>query len=470
MDKFITPNMPGSIPAPSGGGFPDWIVSMNGGGLDVDSRFNDLGSAQANINLKMVQKVSNTEYRVFSRKRSKAGYTAIRFRKDAGAASDTANYGSSWGLLRLDQVMDISQATVFNTPDSFTTSNVNSGGNDFQKVALATGSTYTNGGLVYYISNTSRNAVSEWFEFPVNIKKSNFGYLYLGFYSTGASATVVNVYIGGVKVQSLNLSRAAAQFTTFAIPTNGYIGNTTMRIEVDPSSTNNLVHFVGYNFMELDELIDGIDVNNLLFKESNNHYITGSTGANEYAIMEKVTGKWCGSYHGGENSESLLINLDGVDLTAKTNGSFVSGKSFNILQKTDIIGRIKSTILTDITNDSTYNINVRFDVYSSFIANNFYICMTCTNTSFMNIIYPISAVSDSSNTEINVANLGRIIQMNPITNQTITTIYTPFLEYNSNTPLYVQYSTFYAKVYHGLAKYMDFIMSDINFGNTKIFD
>jgi hypothetical protein len=436
----------------------------------TDLAYTDVTQPLGTVSKKIVRKVSTSEYGVFSRKPSKSGCTYMRFAKDNVVAADAQNAGGSAELVRLIGVYDVTKALAYNRPSTITSSQLSAAGtNDFQTANLATD--YASPSTPAFYSNSGRNVANAYLEFVATIKKSHNGVLDLAFLGTASSCVDLEILINGVVARTgVNLSATPNQIKIIPLDVSNYIGDITVRLHIPSSDvTTNVFHFLGYNAHDIAELTDRLDYNNIVYTlASSNNYITQSSGANEYALFE-TGGKWMGSFHGAETSLSLSVLLDGADCTGMAVGTFMSGKKFEINQSTNINNKITTRSITRVLYDSVYEFDCYFDIQNPLSVDLFYTCMTCSNTDFSNVIFPVSVATTSGDTAL--PNLTKVSQENPTTKQQIITIFTPNKRYKGSPNLFVRYTAnAYCKVYHGKTVNSQDTLNSMGFGNMKIFD
>lgn len=432
-----------------------------------DLNYTDISQPTSKVSQKVLYKASSAEYNIISKKPSKSGFTFMKFQKDTGVAADAQNHGANHGLMRLTGVFNVPRALIYNQPSAYTTSQLfSAGNNDFASAAF--GSDYGVPFPVNFISNNAKNIANAWVEFTINIKRAHYGLLYLAFLGTSGSCKNLDVLINGTLVKTIDISDSN-KIKTVSVPVSNYFGDVTLRLQLPTSPNGTSVHFLGYNAMDLSDVADGLVYNRALYDVSGDHYISQSTGANDYAIKENG-GKWLGSYHGGEVSTSLSVLVDGVECVGLATGSFAIGKKVEIIQSTDLIGKINTQSITRVYFDSTFEFDCGFDVLTSFDVSDFYNTMTCSNTGFENVIYPRKLTTNTLNTDYELPNVLKVIQQNPTTKQQITSMYTPGLGYKGGAPLKVTRASNYNKVYHGQVVKSIAPIGDINFSAIKIFD
>jgi hypothetical protein len=431
--------------------------------------YNNVTQPLGSVSKKIIYKISDTEYRVISKKPSKTGFTYMKFTKDSGVVGDSQNIGTPWQLMRLSAVYDVVKALVYNKPSSYTSSQLQTpGANDFQ--TYNTNSDYSTPSTIGYISNNARNVANSYLEFTVTIKKSHNGVLHLGFYGTSGSCKNIDILINGTTVRSgVDLSNTTAAIKVIPVSVANYLGDITVRLSIPASPTNSVMHFLGFNAHDLAEANENLDYNNALYSSgvTANHYISQSTGANDYAI--NANGKWMGSFHGGETSTALSVLLDGVDITTLTANTFAFGKKLEFVQSTNINNQINTHSITKVYYDSVYEFDCYFDIPTPFNVSLFYSIMTCSNDTFSHVIYPIDVNTLSGDTQLPLYN--KVIQENPTTKYRITSMYTPWNSYKADMPLKVRFTTStYCKLYHGKVVNFSDTLSSCGFSQIKIFD
>lgn len=432
-----------------------------------DLTFTDVAQPLGASNKKVVHKVSDNEFGIISRRQSKNGFIFMKFQKNSGVAADADNQGGPYELLRLTGVYDVQKALGYMKPPSYTSSQLHTAGiNDFQEASLV--SDY-NSTPVDVSNNSGRTIAGSYMEFPVTIKKSHAGILYLGFMGTSGSSKNLEVLVNGILVKTADISEPTQKIKIISVNVADFIGDVTVRIKLASTPNGFSVHFLGYNVIDVTELSDGLTYNKALYAVSGNHYISQSSGANDYAFRE-YNGKWLGSFHGGETSLSLNVLCDGVDITSLPNGTFTIGKKFEIIQTTNIMDKVKTQSLTRVYNDGVYEFNCFFKVLIPFDVSTFYTTMTCSNTAFSNVVYPLKIDTIPVGDYV-LPNVMKVVQENPTTKQQIISLFTPVIGYKANIPVKVRKTTsVYCKLYHGKVVDSKGPMEDIGFSAVKIFD
>lgn len=439
--------------------------------IKSDITFNDITQTLSNINQKVVLKIKEDEYQIFTRQRTRGEYCLFKLTKGTGDTS-SASIGKDFDLLRLVSVFSVKDIIVFNQPEIFTSSqNKSHGVNDFSLKSFTTG--YESPVKRNYISNVNNEAQGSFLEFTTVVTKAHKGKINLGFYGTPNTNKKLSIYINGVLTDTVDTSSPTPKTVFFSVNAGSRTGEVTIRLQTANDATaNGGVHFLGVDAIDLKELDYNFKMNGLLYNwNTGNHYISQTTGANDYALLENDSGKWSGSFHGGEKAESILMNVDGISILDMIDGEYKLGKSLKIIQMTTIIDKISAQSITEIVNDGIISFECRFEIKTPFQVKNFYPAMTCTNDTFKEVLFPRRAVAGTSNSLIKLPNSKKVTQMNLTTGQSVTTLYTPLTDYTGDTPLAIRYSAnLYSKIYHGLAVDSLRKLESLNFGSVKIFD
>ena len=432
----------------------------------VEEKVTDLTTIHAKSSPKILYRQGNSEYNIVSKKPSKKGFTMFKFTKGSGVAADDYNYGTNYDLLRLTAVYDVTKALVYQQPTSYVSSQLHTtGSNDFNFHNFATD--YGLPSQIQFISNNLKTAKEEYIEFNMNIKRAHNGFIHLAFYGTVGSCDALGIYVNNTLIKTASLVDSA-KIKIIPVNVSEYFGDVTIKLKIASTATNTSVHFAGFNAHDLSEASDNLEYNKAAYTVSGNHYISLSAGANDYALQENG-GKWLGSYHGGETALSLQVIADGSDYTNMAVGTYTIVKKLEILQSTNLINKITTQSITRLYFDSTFELDCRFEVISTFNVSNFFVTMTCSNPSFSQVIYPIKATTTSLDQDTALPNVLRVVQLNPTTLQTITTMHN-LLKWYKGTPARISTAPQYCKVYHGQIVKSSANIENVNFSTIKIFD
>lgn len=423
---------------------------------------------KTNISPKVIFKQSENAVGVLTNTPSKKDYVLLGLTEKKGDHDDSSFKGK-FDLLRLSSAKQVTEAIVFNQPKEFETSNNKNPNGDFRSASFLTGYSYPE--RMNYISNTSYEAKNSFLEFEAEITNEHKGRLNLGFYGTQNTSRAVEVLINGILVDEVDTTSQVPKTIFRSINVGSTVGKVKVKLKIkDDNNYIRGVHFLGYNAFDLNALTNKVETNGVLFNYGTNHYISRSTGANEYALRDAATGKWFGSYHGGEELLSRKMIADGQEINMSTSEVKLIN-TLTICQETMMVDSVKSTSVTDLSNDGTYSFEAFLKKIKPIELFDFYSCMTCSNNEFNKVLYPEIKTATMSNNTLLLENAGNLTQVNEATNQTIETQYIKQDDYFTTTPLRVMYfDGSYSKVYHGVTTGNKMKFESVIVGNSKIFN
>lgn len=239
-------------------------------------------------------------------------------------------------------------------------------------------------------------------------------------------------------------------------------GNDAITVDVvnkDTASKN--LYLICANFRELKDYKGEYITKYKAFVDSS-AYID-STGANEYAIYNNETQKFCGSYHGGETlleGKLTWVNSDRFDIEARkiettisnsyANGSFCLIKDFYIRQRTNIVDKGQMISQFDFTVDGT--VGMKMSWLGDITTDNFYTSLTCTHKDFTKINYPqYLELKDTENQDYFLFGTdGFVSQENPTAMLKMDIRFNKWNKAYTNKDLWIKsLSTSYRKCYYG---------------------
>lgn len=175
-------------------------------------------------------------------------------------------------------------------------------------------------------------------------------------------------------------------------------GNSTILVDVCNKNTSNKnLYLICANFKELKDYKGEYITKYKAFVDS--HSYIDDKGANDYAMYDNASGRYCGSYHGGEKlilGKLTWVNSNRFDIESRkiettiansyANGSFCIIKDFYVEQRTQIgeLGQMISRF--DFTVDGTIGMKMSWN--GEIETDYFYTSLTCTNTNFKKVLYP----------------------------------------------------------------------------------
>ena len=154
----------------------------------------------------------------------------------------------------------------------------------------------------------------------------------LAFMGSAASPSAVEIRIDGVLVKTINPQTFID--TIYAVPLEAAPGARTVLVTGVGSGT---VYLIGANFHSIREVKPGLAYNNwAAYRDAAlTHYIL-SEGAHDYAIFDRTTQLWAGSYHGGETlREPRQFLIDNVP-NNMADGQVICAGGLVVRQKTNI--------------------------------------------------------------------------------------------------------------------------------------
>lgn len=154
----------------------------------------------------------------------------------------------------------------------------------------------------------------------------------LAFMGSAASPSAVEIRVDGALVKTINPQ--AFVDTIYPVPLEAAPGVRTVVVTGVGAGT---MYLIGVNFHSIRDSRPGVPYNNWAsFRDATlTHYIL-SEGAHDYAIFDRTTQLWAGSYHGGETlREPRQFLIDNVP-NDMTDGEVVCAGGIAVRQKTKI--------------------------------------------------------------------------------------------------------------------------------------
>lgn len=353
-----------------------------------------------NNNIKLFEKrVGNSFYVIFP---TNKGYSQVLFQENIGDTSD-ASIGVNWGLLRNTKAEYVYDAFVcVNTVSASTSTTLNFGpagsvASNIERYLVYGGHSARRGSsILNYHKVLATGSIS--YTLPA-VEKNQY---YTGlaplksnvvFLTSASSSTNVDIFVNDKKVVSgIDLSEASSRIkiVEFDLPYSALpasILENTIKIVNNSATTHAYISCV--NFKKLKDLNTTNYYHDSYAIFPSGRYYRGdtSTGASDYAIFDDDEQKWCGSFHGGEISESINIFLDGSSFNVSTPSqtSFIV-KDVSVNQKTNIANKLTAYI-DHYFNDCGYSLSVTLagDINCSTI----YTAMSITNPSFNTVEKPL---------------------------------------------------------------------------------
>lgn len=334
---------------------------------------------RASVNRKLVKKIGNDVF-VYSKKPS-SEKEYIRFKLGEGASIGTTNQsvGTNYEFLRCYDVVKVSDLFMLkHTPKSFSenvnwiTLNINYSNNfDFVvPVEVYKQETKVSGSWIEYEVNTPINTN----EIKTMVYKSN------------GSSSDITISVDGIEVvKNYSLQDSNAGFYNIPIPIS-ISGKHVIRFTTNVAGYMNIA---GVCCIGLDDFDNAYDLDYLVEASTTNGEYVKSNGAMDYAILDKDTELWCGSYHGGESRTSLKFIIDGNVLSTLDNNKNYICKSFEIEQETNLVNKLTTYSRQIFYYDGEIELQVIFN--GNMNVKTLFTNMSTTKDTFTDIIYPVKA-------------------------------------------------------------------------------
>lgn len=338
---------------------------------------------RASVNRKLVKKIGNDVF-VYSKKPS-SEKEYIRFKLGEGASIGTTNQsvGTNYEFLRCYDVVKVSDLFMLkHTPKSFSenvnwiTLNINYSNNfDFVvPVEVYKQETKVSGSWIEYEVNTPINTN----EIKTMVYKSN------------GSSSDITISVDGIEVvKNYSLQDSNAGFYNIPIPIS-ISGKHVIRFTTNVAGYMNIA---GVCCIGLDDFDNAYDLDYLVEASTTNGEYVKSNGAMDYAILDKDTELWCGSYHGGETRTSLKFIIDGNVLSELDNNKNYICKSFEIEQETNLVNKLTTYSRQIFYYDGEIELQVIFS--GNMNVKTLFTNMSTTKDTFIDIIYPVKAAVPS---------------------------------------------------------------------------
>ncbi|WP_417329165.1 hypothetical protein [Halomonas cupida] len=236
-------------------------------------------------------------------------------------------------------------------------------------------------------SGSSGSTVS----YPVGIP-SNGKPITVGVLGTAGSPTF-DIKIDGVVVKSMDASDWSGRINAIQIDVPP--GNHTVLVEHTGASGS--LYVVGVNLRPIDEVTPDENYNEwAAYRNSSLPYYVQNQGAHDYAIFDRTSQLWGGSFHGGETAPVAEFVLDGISdaLPIYADGALACHEDIYLRQRTLIdwsgegSGQIQTESLTKF-HDGQIQLDMAFtSVGSPFYAQRFYTSMHGAHENFNRVLFP----------------------------------------------------------------------------------
>lgn len=327
---------------------------------------------------------------------------------DAGAGS----VGTNYQFFRVAKVVETLRGVgCLHTPS--VTSGTWSGPTSYSFAGQASGFGIGAWSSVKYYQTTEQNAYKEY---AVTVGRG--GKFSVGFVVGTGKTTGAKVSIDGVDVDTFSLVTAAAD--VWIKEYSAAPGAHTVRITKTDAGATPLQVF-GCNFYDADQFPDGNNLDALGYARTANYYKNTSTGAIDYAMQAAGTGKFAGSFHGGETRSALKILVDGTDISAAATGAVYAGRDIRLVQDTTVnttAGNVTVQSVTQFLRAGGHTFQATADC-GTVPLSYFYTHMDVVEVGFNKLNYPqtidLSGYADNSQIKLGPSEL--TVLENPATGQ-----------------------------------------------------
>lgn len=363
---------------------------------------------------------------------------------DAGAGS----VGTNYQLLRVAKVIETLRGVAcLHTPSG--TSGTWSGPTAYSFTGQASGFGIGAWNSTKYYQTTEQNAYKEY---SVTVGKA--GRFSVGFVVGTGKTGAAKVSIDGVDVDTFSLVASAAD--VWIKEYSAAPGVHTVRVTKTDANTNPMQVF-GANFYDADRFPDGNNLDSLGYARTANYYKNGSTGAIEYAMQGAGTGKFAGSFHGGETRSVFKLLVDGTDVSGAATNSVYAGRDIRIVQETSIdttVGIVTTQSTTQFLRSGGHVFSAAVDA-GTVPLSYFYTHMDVVEAGFNRLVYPVTLDLSgyADNSQIALGPNEMTVLENPTTGQRSATWARQFeTKYNTYQGARIWVSTgLYNKPYNGPA-------------------
>lgn len=368
-----------------------------------------------------INKVSANEYSFFAQKQTK-GYLLMSFKNNVTTPTQSLAASTSDAT----SLRNVSSVNLVDCIVGFQGSGATVG--TWASTNMITGIDEAFTGGIEYTYEFASGAVSK--EYTVIV--GDDGYFNIGFLRSSSSTTAAVVAVDGVDIETginLTVGATSIEFREYkALP-----GSRVIKV----SSPANRLNLLGVNVFKLKNYREGFVIDKVGYYTNSTNYdnYLSNTSANDYAILEKTSDIFGGSYHGGETSINTKIIADGSAVSL-SNGESLAAKSVQIVQDFGI----------DWTSVSGPLLNV--DTSHTFIKGGYSFQSTFTNTitveSFFGTLFGISEdfseitspkrfdiTSIASGDRVFYGQQNQVTYSNPVTDQKIKITHTSFDNYEN---------------------------------------
>lgn len=369
--------------------------------LDSNSSIPSKTLATGN-NFKLVNKLSSDELVVYQKAYN--NYLRYYLKRNSGGSG----YGVNYELLRVQKVEPISNVMVYkdvSTPDEGVVTSVwnYTGTNSVEARAMPNKS--KNNKIRY---TDSMNKPIQSYEIKpktsvsYNLQPTMANTMNVAMYARGGytSNENFNLKIDGEIIQELNIKNAPMQYTrvyNFNVPPT----DSNFKLTIENTSEKS-VYLTGLNMYSLEDY-KRQEINQFVaYGQTNVVNFIDNAGASDYAFKNLETNELFGSYHGGEKVQSckleyidmknLIENVKQIQFADIEVGKFYLTPNLTIKQESILIERANVYSRFNFNDNGTLIFDISYNIIEGkapIPIKDFHVGLTCTNSAFSKVKYPI---------------------------------------------------------------------------------
>jgi hypothetical protein len=331
---------------------------------------------------------------------------------DSGASSVGGAGDAQYSLFRVVQVIEsIIALGCHHTPSG--TSGTWTGPTQWTVPGSASGFGLGAWNAIKYYDSTVQNSYNEY-----SITVGDSGKFSVGFLVGSGRATGVKVTLDTVDIDTFSTVASSTAFWSKEYTASP--GTHTVRVTKTDAGAGPL-QIIGCNCYYADRFPVGNSIDAMGYARTANRYKFTSTGAIEYAMQGAGTGKFAGSFHGGETAVSQVVSVDGADVTASANGTVLAGLDIKFVQDTLVdttVGTVSIQSTTQFRQAGGHSFYASAD-FGTTPLSFMYTHMDVLELGFSALAYPLTIdfTGYANNSEVPIGATEITIMRNPTTGQ-----------------------------------------------------
>ena len=374
---------------------------------------------------------SSRQLGVCTKSGSGDGYVLHTYKDNEGDGS-SVSAGAPWGLMRSVFVEPVFSCVVLKSITSADSGGITDLGVNIELIMTEGANNPLNpdGTSTQDTIKAKQLDAGEWVEYSLEQNRVGVsaGKGNVAIYSSGVTSNDFTVTLGGRVIYQGSAAKSGSEHgiwtIDFDLSNSKGAGNSILRVE--NAVGEEPVYVVGVNYYQLSDAPKNVNFDTWkLWRDNTNPFINIS-GASDYAIFDADAGVFVGSFHGGETSTSLNVNVDGesYSMTSFAQQSFKIGECVSISQQTNIQGKLSAYVNTMHHVDGVQSMKV--NMTGSMNVETFYTMLTPTYREFDYIVKPKYLANGAASTLQNLGRSNDVIQVRSSTEQYVRTAFTKF--------------------------------------------